>query len=108
MTTSRSKSQLDRVSLSGTVLSDASSDAAAKLAALYAKVVVNSVVVRQPHIRQVKLQVEIIEIDRSKIDQFGINLFSEGKNTSDVQTGQFPSVRPIRPASRQCSSDTKQ
>jgi pilus assembly protein CpaC len=30
--------------------------------------VVNSVVVRQPHIRQVKLKVQIIEIDRSKID----------------------------------------
>ena len=44
------EAELDRVSLSGTVLSDASADAAAKLAALYAKVVVNSVVVRRtPH-----------------------------------------------------------
>ena len=41
--------------------------------------VVNSVMVRQPHIRQVKLQVEIIEIDRSKLEQFGINLFSQGQ-----------------------------
>ena len=40
------EAQQDRVSLSGTVLSDASAEAAGKLAALYAKVVVNSVVVR--------------------------------------------------------------
>ena len=38
------EAQQDRVSLSGTVLSDASADAAVKLAALYTKTVVNSVV----------------------------------------------------------------
>ncbi len=43
-------------------------EAAAKLAGLYAKDVVNSLVVRQPHIAQVKLKVQIIEIDRSKLD----------------------------------------
>jgi pilus assembly protein CpaC len=89
----------DRVSLSGTVLSDVSAEAAVKLAALYTKNVVNSVVVRSPHIRQVKLQVEIVEIDRSKIDQFGINFFGEGKNTSNVTTGQFPSTQTYTPAS---------
>jgi pilus assembly protein CpaC len=93
------EAELDRVSLSGTVLSDASADAAAKLAALYAKVVVNSVVVRPPHARQVKLQVEIVEIDRSKIEQFGINLFSYGKNQSNTTTGQFPSTQTYTPAS---------
>jgi pilus assembly protein CpaC len=91
--------QQDRVSLSGTVMSDVAAEAAVKLAALYAKSVVNSVVVRQPHISQVKLQVEIIEIDRSKIDQFGINLFSEGKNTGNSTTGQFPSTQTYTPGS---------
>jgi pilus assembly protein CpaC len=91
--------QLDRVSLSGTALSDASAEAAGKLASLYAKVVVNSVVIRQPHTRQVKLQVQIIEIDRSKVAQFGINLFSQGKNQSNVTTGQFPSTQTYTPAS---------
>jgi pilus assembly protein CpaC len=86
------EAQQDRVSLFGTVYSDSSSEAAVKLAGLYAKYVVNSLVVKQPHVRQVKLKVQIIEIDRSKLDQFGINLFSQGKNTSAVQTGQFPSV----------------
>ncbi len=92
------EAQLDRVSLSGTVLSDASAEVAGKLAALYAKVVVNSVVVRPPHIRQVRLQVEIVEIDRSKVEQFGINLFSYGKNQSNTTTGQFPSTQLYTPA----------
>jgi pilus assembly protein CpaC len=93
------EAEQDRVSLSGTVMSDASSEAAVKLAALYAKNVVNSVVVRPPHARQVKLQVQIIEIDRSKINQFGINLFSVGKNTSNATTGQFPSTQTYTPGS---------
>ena len=86
------EAQQDRVSLSGTVLSDASAQAAVKLASLYAKDVVDSVVVQMPHTRQVRLKVQIIEIDRSKVNQFGINLFSQGKNTSATQTGQFPSI----------------
>jgi pilus assembly protein CpaC len=86
------EAQQDRISLSGTALNDASSEAAFKLASLYTKTVVNSVVVRQPHIRQVKLKVQIIEVDRTKIDSLGINIFNQGKNTSAVQTGQFPSV----------------
>jgi pilus assembly protein CpaC len=93
------EAQQDRISLSGAVLSDASSDAAAKLAGLYTKNIVNSMVVRQPHTKQVKVKVQIIEIDRSKLNQFGINLFSEGKNTSASGTGQFPSTQTYTPAS---------
>jgi pilus assembly protein CpaC len=92
------KAEQDRVALSGTALSDADTGAALKLASLYAKSVVNSVLVREPHIPQVKLQVEIIEIDRSKLDQFGINLFSQGKNTGNASTGQFPSTQTYTPA----------
>jgi pilus assembly protein CpaC len=91
--------QQDRVSLSGTVVSDASAEAAVKLAGLYGKSVVNSMVVREPHIRQVKLKVQIIEIDRSKLDEFGINLFSQGKNTGNASTGQFPSTQTYTPPS---------
>ena len=87
------EAQEDRVSLSGTVTSDASAEAAVKLAALYGTSVVNSMTVREPHIRQVKLKVQIVEIDRSKLDQFGINLFSQGKNTGNASTGQFPSTQ---------------
>jgi pilus assembly protein CpaC len=98
------EAQQDRVSLSGTVLSDASAEAAVKLAGLYGKVVVNSVVVRAPHIRQVRLQVEIVEIDRSKVEQFGINLFSYGKNQTNSTTGQFPSSQVYTPASGNTSA----
>ncbi len=64
---------------SGTVWSDASAGAAVKLAGLYTKSVINSVIVRQLHGSQVKLKVQIVEIDRSKLAQFGINLFARGK-----------------------------
>jgi pilus assembly protein CpaC len=98
------EAQQDRVTLSGTVLSNASAEAAVKLAGLYGKVVVNSVVVRSPHIPQVRLQVEIVEIDRSKIEQFGINLFSYGKNQSNATTGQFPSSQIYTPPSGSTSA----
>jgi pilus assembly protein CpaC len=91
------EAQQDRVTLSGTALSDASAEAAVKLAGLYGKSVVNSMVVREPHTQQVKLKVQIIEIDRSKLDQFGINLFSQGKNTGNATTGQFPSTQTYTP-----------
>ena len=87
MTTSPWKGSRTGFLSPGTVLSDASAGAAAKLAALYTKNVVNSVVVRSPHVRQVKLQVQIIEIDRSKVAQFGINLFSQGKNQRQLHHG---------------------
>ena len=50
---------------------------------------VNSVLVRELHARQVKLKVQIVEIDRSRMEQFGINIFSEGKNLSNSSTGRF-------------------
>jgi pilus assembly protein CpaC len=89
----------ERISLSGTVTSDGSAEAAAKLAGLYAKNVVNSVIVRQLHSRQVKLKVQIIEIDRSKLEQFGINLFTpHGNNITNSTTGQFPSTPTYTPS----------
>jgi pilus assembly protein CpaC len=86
------EAQQDRVSLSGLALSDASADAAAKLAALYSKNVVNALLVRQAHVSQVKLKVQMLEVDRTKLNEFGLNFFSQGKNTSAVSTGQFSSV----------------
>jgi pilus assembly protein CpaC len=91
------EAEQDRVSVSGTASSDASSAAATRLAGLYAKNVINAVIVRQPHTLQVKLKVQMIEIDRSKGAQFGINLFSQGKNQSNVTTGQFPSTQTYTP-----------
>ncbi len=86
------ESRQERVSLFGTVTSDASADAALKLATLYTKDVASSLLVAPPHIKQVKLKVQIVEVDRSKLDAFGINLFSAGKELGTTTTGQFPSV----------------
>ena len=64
--------------LSGTVGSDALADAAVKLAALYSKEVANALTVKADHPKQVRLQVRILEVDRSKALQLGINLFNPG------------------------------
>lgn len=81
--------QQGRIHLTGVVDSDAASDEAAKLAAIYSKDVVNSLVVDPHHLPQVQLQVRIAEIDRSKLTEFGINFFSLGKNSGAATTGQF-------------------
>jgi pilus assembly protein CpaC len=81
--------QENRIHLTGVVDSDAASDEAAKLAAIYSKDIVNSLVVDPHHLPQVQLQVRIAEIDRSKLTEFGINFFSLGKNSGAATTGQF-------------------
>ena len=85
----------DRVTLSGKVDSDAQADAAYKLAGLYSKEVANALTVRPDHPKQVRLKVRILEVDRSKADQFGINLFNPGGNTSflaSTTTTQYAST----------------
>ena len=81
--------QQGRIHLTGVVDSDAAADEAARLAGIYSKDVVNSLVVDPRHLPQVELHVRIAEIDRSKLTEFGINLFSLGKNSGAVTTGQF-------------------
>jgi pilus assembly protein CpaC len=83
------EAQEGRIHLTGVVDSDAASDEAARLAAIYSKDVVNSLVVDPRHLPQVQLQVRIAEIDRSKLTEFGINLFSLGQNSGAITTGQF-------------------
>lgn len=93
-------SRESHIVLAGMVSSDAKSDAAAKLAALYSKDVTNSLVVNRALIKQVKLKVRIIEVDRSKQNQFGFNFFSGGGNTtSGTTTQQFQSSPVVTPAS---------
>jgi pilus assembly protein CpaC len=82
----------DRITLSGTASSMASSTVAASIATLYGKTVVNAIVVRPPHPRQVRIKVQMIEVDRTKLDTFGINFLSQGKNMFTTGTGQFPAV----------------
>jgi pilus assembly protein CpaC len=85
-------SRENHIVLTGTVSSEAKSDAAAKLAALYSKDVTNSLAVNRALIKQVRLKVRIIEVDRSKMDAFGFNFFGQGGTLlSQTTTQQYPS-----------------
>ena len=88
----RIQAQEGRVYLSGTVLGGEAYKEAVKLASYYSKDVVNSIAVTQLHAKQVELKVHIVEVDRTKLDQFGVNLFSNGKNTSSISTQQYSSI----------------
>jgi pilus assembly protein CpaC len=84
----------DRVTLAGTVPTAETSEAAAKLAANYAKDVVNSLQVIPRKGKQVQLKLRIAEVDRSKLEQYAINLAkSVGNNTGGSSTQQFPSTQ---------------
>jgi pilus assembly protein CpaC len=87
-----------RVTLSGIVASDATADAAVKLASLYAKEVTNALTVTPTHPKQVRLEVRILEVDRSKLLQLGVNLFNPGGNTSFLAattTSQYASTATL-------------
>ncbi|MGI4854135.1 MAG: type II and III secretion system protein family protein [Janthinobacterium lividum] len=81
----------DRLELSGIVPTQEVADGLGKLGASYAKLVANSLRVMPLKPQQVELKLQIIEVDRSKLDQFGLN-FSRGGNTpTSVGTGAFNS-----------------
>jgi pilus assembly protein CpaC len=83
-----------RVTLSGTVTSQSAADEAMKLAGLYSKEVANAIAVVPGHPKQVRLEVRILEVDRTKLLQLGINLFNPGGNTNflaQTTTAQYPS-----------------
>ena len=87
-----------RVTLSGIVTSDALADTAVKLAGLYSKEVANALVVKPNHPKQVRLEVRILEVDRTKLLELGINLFNPGGNTNwlaATTTSQYPSTATL-------------
>jgi pilus assembly protein CpaC len=88
-----------RITLTGVVSSQAAADEAQKLAQIYSKEVVNSLVIDLPHPMQVQLKVRIAEVDRSKLAQFGVNFLSGGKNSSSISTQQFTSFGSPIPGS---------
>jgi pilus assembly protein CpaC len=81
-----------KIFLTGSVASDAASDAAAKMASLYAKDVVNSLKIVPLHSKQVQLKLRIVEVDRTRLDQLGVNIFSGGRTAVATTTGQFASA----------------
>ncbi len=89
-----------KIILSGTVGTDGAADAAVKLATLYSKDISNSMVVNPANVKQVKLKVRILEVDRSKITQFAFNFFNQGgNNIVSTTTSQFPSTATVSPSS---------
>ena len=88
----------DRVTLSGTVSSAELADTAVKLAGLYSKQVANALTIAPGHPKQVRLKVRILEVDRTRAQQYGINLFNPGGNTSFLAattTSQYPSTATL-------------
>lgn len=90
------ESREGRLLVSGIVANQATSDAALKLAQTYAKDVINAIQVQntQPvHAKQVQLKLRIVEVDRTRAEQFGFNFLTAGGRTaSSVSTGQFSST----------------
>jgi pilus assembly protein CpaC len=80
----------DILTLTGTVPTRDMVEAAGKLASSYARIVANSLQVRRT---QVELKLQVLEVDRSKLEQFGLNLFKlAGNNQGSISTQQFPST----------------
>jgi len=77
--------------LTGTVSDPKVSDAVAKLASAYSVSVVNSLIVAPVHEQQILLEVKFAEVDRTKLEQFGVNIFSTGAGNTpgSVTTQQF-------------------
>lgn len=82
-----------RVVLTGTVETKEIADAAVKIASIYSKEVSNSLIVNSARIKQVRLEVKMVEVDRTKLATFGFNFFSTGgSNVASTTTGQYPST----------------
>ncbi len=81
-----------RIYLTGAVPTQDIADGVTKLAGFYAKDVVSSLRVLPIHGKQVQLKLRIVEVDRTRMEQYGINFFAGGKTPLGVTTGQFPST----------------
>lgn len=80
-----------RLILSGTVANQKAEDDLVKMASVYSKEVVDSLNQTPIHDRQILLEVKFAEVDRTKLEQLGINILSTGAaNTiGTVTTQQF-------------------
>jgi pilus assembly protein CpaC len=80
-----------RILATGKVTSKAVQDDVLRMASVYSKNIVDSMTIEQRREKQVMLKVRFIEVDRSKLQQFGINILSTGAaNTiGTTTTGQF-------------------
>jgi pilus assembly protein CpaC len=80
-----------KVIVTGNVTDPKMADDLLKTVSLYSKDVVNFIKLEPGHDRQIMLEVRFAEVDRTKLQQFGINIFSTGAaNTpGTISTQQF-------------------
>ncbi len=82
-----------RLYLTGSVPTDAMLEAIGKTAQAYSKDIVNGMRVVAEHGKQVQLKLRIVEVDRARAEQFGVNLFGTGtSNLGSGSTQLFPSL----------------
>ena len=86
-----------RLLLTGTASNPRIVEDLGKMAGVYSKEVVNSIVVPLSHDRQVLLEVKFAEVDRTALAQLGVNIFSTGagKTIGTTTTGQFGGFAPF-------------
>jgi pilus assembly protein CpaC len=90
----------NRIVLTGTTGTEKVSKAAGDMALAYSKDVTNAIVVNPSTIKQVNLKVRIVEVDRTKLNAFAINLFNQGgSNYAGSTTGQASSSLSVTPQS---------
>jgi len=77
--------------LSGNVPDAHASEDLGKMAGMYSTQVVNSLLVSVTHERQVLLEVKFAEVDRTRLEQFGINILNVGATNTigSLSTQQF-------------------
>lgn len=96
-----------RLYLRGSVPSQAVADGMGKLVLPFSKDVVNSLTILPIHGKQVQLKLRIVEVDRSKSEQYGINISGVGSKTPfNITTGQFPSTITGAASSSSSNSST--
>jgi len=81
----------ERLILAGTVPNQRTEDDLVKMAGLYSKQVVDSLDQVAIHQRQILLEVKVADVDRTRLDQIGINILSTGAGNTPgvISTQQF-------------------
>lgn len=92
----------DKLIVSGAVSGQDVIDTVVKMSATFSKSTVNSMVLAEPpHEKQILLEVKFAEVDRSKVDQLGMNIISTGlfNTPGSFTTQQFgaPSGGSVSP-----------
>ena len=91
------RAEQGRIILSGTTSDKETYDNIGKMALVYSKDVVNALVVNHPpHGKQIMLKVRFAEVDRTKLQAFGVNFLSTGAGNTpgsiSTQTFGSPSL----------------